>query len=116
MTPRRLLRLEGAAVFLFATAAFVMSGGAPWLYVVVVVIPDLSMAGYVVNDTVGARLYNTVHTFLGPLLLAVTGLVLGRTVMVQIALPWIAHIGIDRALRHGLKYDTAFKDTHMQRL
>jgi hypothetical protein len=25
---------------------------------------------------------------------------------------WIAHIGFDRLLGYGLKYDTAFKDTH----
>ena len=26
---------------------------------------------------------------------------------------WVAHIGFDRALGYGLKYATAFKDTHL---
>jgi hypothetical protein len=26
---------------------------------------------------------------------------------------WLAHIGADRALGHGLKYATAFGDTHL---
>jgi hypothetical protein len=32
----------------------------------------------------------------------------------QIALIWLAHIGLDRMLGYGLKYPTEFKDTHMQ--
>jgi hypothetical protein len=31
-----------------------------------------------------------------------------------IVLIWSAHIGFDRLLGFGLKYDTAFKDTHLQ--
>jgi hypothetical protein len=26
---------------------------------------------------------------------------------------WVAHIGFDRLLGYGLKYPTAFKDTHL---
>ncbi|PHB05583.1 DUF4260 family protein, partial [Bacillus pseudomycoides] len=29
---------------------------------------------------------------------------------------WTAHIGMDRMLGYGLKYETDFKDTHIQRL
>jgi hypothetical protein len=35
---------------------------------------------------------------------------------VQISLIWAAHIGGDRALGFGLKYPTAFKDTHLGRV
>jgi hypothetical protein len=35
---------------------------------------------------------------------------------VQIALIWGAHIGADRMLGYGLKYPTAFKHTHLQRV
>ena len=31
----------------------------------------------------------------------------------QIALIWAAHIGVDRVLGYGLKYPTAFRDTHL---
>jgi hypothetical protein len=34
----------------------------------------------------------------------------------QIALIWLAHIGVDRMLGYGLKYPTGFKDTHLQRV
>jgi len=37
-------------------------------------------------------------------------------VAVQVALIWFAHIGADRALGYGLKYPSAFSDTHLQRV
>lgn len=35
---------------------------------------------------------------------------------VLLALIWTAHIGFDRALGYGLKYATAFGETHLGRL
>ena len=34
----------------------------------------------------------------------------------KVALIWLAHIGMDRLLGYGLKYPSAFKDTHLQRV
>ena len=33
-----------------------------------------------------------------------------------LSLIWFAHIGMDRALGYGLKYDADFKDTHLRRI
>ena len=35
---------------------------------------------------------------------------------VAVALIWLTHIGVDRAIGYGLKYPTGFKDTHLQRV
>ncbi len=35
---------------------------------------------------------------------------------VAIALVWLGHIGLDRALGYGRKYPTAFRNTHVQRV
>jgi hypothetical protein len=61
---------------------------------------------------VGAVAYNTLHTYVDPLALGTIGLLAGSDRSVQIALIWFAHIGVDRLLGYGLKYPTAFKDTH----
>jgi hypothetical protein len=37
-------------------------------------------------------------------------------VALQVSLIWLAHIGLDRAVGYGLKYPTAFKETHLQRV
>ena len=34
----------------------------------------------------------------------------------QLALIWLVHIGADRLLGYGLKYPTAFGETHLQRV
>ena len=36
--------------------------------------------------------------------------------MAGVALIWFAHIGMDRALGFGLKYEFDFADTHLGRL
>jgi hypothetical protein len=36
--------------------------------------------------------------------------------LVPYGLIWAAHIGMDRVLGFGLKYETRFSDTHLDRL
>ena len=111
--PGLLLRLEGAAVFLFATALY-GARGESWLwYLVLILAPDLSAFGYMVNPRIGSVLYNVVHAYVLPAALAATALLLGNAPALAVALIWVAHIGADRALGFGLKYPDAFKDTHL---
>ena len=37
-------------------------------------------------------------------------------VLIQLAAIWFAHIGMDRTVGYGLKYASAFKATHLQRV
>jgi hypothetical protein len=74
------------------------------------------MLGYLAGPRVGALSYDLAHTYVGPVALAVIGILGGSDVAVQVALVWLAHIGVDRLLGYGLKYPTGFKDTHLQRV
>lgn len=78
--------------------------------------PDLSFAGYLAGPRMGAWVYNTVHTTISPIALAVVGVLWNTDWCVQLALIWLAHIGLDRLLGYGLKYPTAFKDTHLHKV
>lgn len=71
------------------------------------------MLGYLVNVRAGAQLYNAVHTYVGPLLLALYSMGASHPVLLPLTLIWFAHIGMDRMLGYGLKYPTHFKDTHL---
>src|ERR1035438_7433822 len=113
MNPRPILHLEGAAVFALSLLAYQWSHGSWLLFVLLFLVPDLSMIGYVVNVRLGAITYNTVHTYVGPLLLAAYAFGLGHQRLLWPSLIWIAHIGLDRVLGFGLKYPTRFKDTHL---
>lgn len=116
MNVRTILRVEGAAVFLAASAAFVTLDGAWWLYLLLILAPDLGMLGYVAGPAIGSRAYNLVHTYTLPVLLVGVGWWSGTKLVVLVALVWAAHIGIDRSVGYGLKYPTGFKDTHLDRL
>jgi len=41
------------------------------------------------------------------------GIVTGWDWLAAVGLIWAAHVGIDRALGFGLKYPSAFTDTHL---
>jgi len=114
--PRRLLRLEGVAVA-FASIALYFNAGYPWwLFLVLVLAPDLSMIGYAAGPKVGAAAYDIAHTYSLPIAIGAIGVIADAETAVQISLIWIAHIGVDRAIGYGLKYPSGFKDTHLQRV
>jgi hypothetical protein len=111
-----LLRLEGAAA-LSASLVLYFHLDFGWLLLVVLAFaPDVSFAGWLAGPRVGAATYNVAHTYVLPLVLGTIGAVGGYETAQQIALIWIAHIGMDRLLGYGLKYPTAFKDTHLARV
>ena len=114
--PRVLLRLEGLAAIGAAVWAYQLSGGNWGWFAVLLLVPDLSMFAYLAGPRAGAIAYNAVHTYIGPGLLAALAWVTHASWFASLALIWIAHIGIDRALGYGLKYATAFSDTHLGRI
>lgn len=114
--PRLLLRLEGGAV-LAGSLALYFHEGFGWLPLVVLALaPDLAAVGYAAGARVGAAAYDLVHTEVLPIALAVAGVLGGAEIALQLALIWLAHIGIDRLIGYGLKYPSGFKDTHLQRV
>jgi hypothetical protein len=113
--PRLLLRLEGAAISCGAAFFFWRIEGSWLWFVALFLAPDLSFLAYLVSLRIGAIVYNGVHTTLGPL--ALLALSAWRwPVGEYLALIWLAHIGLDRALGYGLKYATGFADAHLGRL
>jgi hypothetical protein len=114
--PRQILRLEGAALFFGAAFLYYRSEGSWLWFVVLFFAPDLSFLGYLVSARIGAAAYNLFHATLGPLALFAVSALFGVSLGGNIALIWLAHVGFDRALGYGLKYATAFGDTHLGRI
>lgn len=111
--PRVLLRTEG--IVLLAVSVFMYSryGEEWWLFALVFLAPDIGMLGYLADTRVGAATYNLFHTYLGPAILLVGGIVAESPNTYSIAIVWFAHIGFDRALGYGLKYGDGFNHTHL---
>jgi hypothetical protein len=114
--PRVLLRLEGLAVLAAAVTLYFYEDFGWILFVALILAPDLSFAGYAFGPRVGAVAYDAVHTEVFPVALGTVGVVAGSSGATKVALIWLAHIGADRLLGYGLKYPTAFKDTHLSRV
>ena len=111
--PKTVLSLEGAAM-LAASVLFYDEHGRSWLlFALLLLVPDVAIFGYVAGSRLGAMTYNLLHTIIGPAVLLVIGLLTDDTLSSAIAMIWIAHIGMDRALGYGLKYGDAFGHTHL---
>jgi hypothetical protein len=111
---RRWLRAEGLAVLALALWLYARGGHSWWLLLVLFFVPDVAFIGYAVGPRVGGVVYNALHSYVGAVLAAVAAVSTGRSPVV--ALIWAAHIGFDRFLGYGLKYPSAFGDTHLGRI
>jgi len=114
--PPVLLRLEGLCVLLVSLLIYLRLDGSIWWFLGLLLVPDLTMIGYVLNVRIGAVIYNAGHTLAVPLAAGAAAMFAGDVTVVPYVLIWIAHIGMDRLLGYGLKYPTYFQDTHLQRV
>ena len=113
---RMLLRLEGLTLFAGMTLLYAIWDGSWWVYAILFLVPDLSFAGYLAGPRVGAIVYNAAHSYLAPVALMTSGFAATSPLTLSIAMIWLAHIGIDRALGYGLKYLEGFGFTHLGRI
>ena len=107
-----LLRAEGAAVLLAALIAYWQLGGNWWLFLLLILAPDLSAIGYFGGPAVGSAAYNAAHNYALPLLIGI-GAYFAAPFLLPFVAIWFAHIGGDRMLGYGLKYPGSFGQTHL---
>ena len=110
---RLLLRLEGFAAFAAALAVYWRNDFSWLAFALFFLTPDFAMLAYLAGPRAGALGYNFAHTYVPALAVTLFGLFGGVPFAAAGGLIWIAHIGFDRALGYGLKYPTAFGDTHL---
>jgi len=111
-----LLRLEGLTLFLGMILLYAVWGGSWLLFAVLFLVPDLSFLAYLADAKTGAVVYNAAHSYLAPVALMTSGFAIGDPLTLSIAMIWLGHIGIDRALGYGLKYAEGFGYTHLGRI
>ena len=115
-TVRTWLRLEGVAAFAAGLALFGATGG-NWLFVVpLLLLPDVSAAGYLASPRLGAATYNLFHNWVPGILTLGIGLWLASPAILIAAAILVAHVGMDRAVGYGMKLPGSFHDTHLGRM
>lgn len=111
-----LLRLEGLTLFAGMVMLYAAWGGSWLVFALLFLVPDLSFLAYLSDTKFGAMVYNAAHSYLAPVTLMTLGFGFASPITLSIALIWLAHIGIDRALGYGLKYSAGFGFTHLGRI
>jgi hypothetical protein len=111
--PGAILRLEGA-VLLICTLSAYTAGNRPMYWIpIAVLLPDIIFIKKVREHRVGNFFYNITHTYPLPSLIMFISVVsdfLLQKPWTAVAILWFMHIGFDRLLGRGKKYDGAFID------
>jgi hypothetical protein len=110
------LKLEEVGYFILATFAYLYFGGTPLTFALLILLPDLSMAGYLINPVVGAYTYNVVHHKALSILIFIIGIYIGNQTLILLSTILFAHSSLDRAAGYGLKYKDSFFNTHLGRI
>lgn len=106
------LRAEAAAILGFAVWLYLHAHGSVLAGVLLFLLPDLTMLGYLAGPRTGARIYNLGHAYFVPAVLCAGQFFVTRTAS-WLWLIWVAHIALDRLLGYGLKLPDGFGFTHL---
>ena len=107
-----LIKLEEAALFMLGIFLFSFMDYA-WWFLVLILVPDLSMLGYLLGDKAGAWAYNFFHHRGVALLVYFAGFHFDNSILQLAGIILFAHSSMDRMFGYGLKYEKGFKFTHL---
>jgi len=110
---KTLLKSEELIQFLAAIYLFSRLNFAWWWFPALILVPDISMIGYLVNPAIGAVLYNIVHHKCLGIAIGLVGLMLGNQQLMLAGVILFAHSSMDRTMGYGLKYFDSFKHTSL---
>ena len=118
---KNLLRLEELAQFLLCLVVLIASDVSWWVYLLLLIGPDIGMLGYLINTRVGAFSYNILHhkgvaLLLFGLLTMLANIsnapdTIGEAMLVSLIL--YGHASLDRIFGYGLKFRDSFQHTHL---
>lgn len=98
-------------IYLFSTLSYTW-----WWFLVLILLPDIGMLGYLINTKTGALTYNVLHHKGLAILIFLAGIYFEIEVMQLIGTILFSHAALDRVFGYGLKYADNFKNTHLGHL
>lgn len=108
-----LLKLEELGQFLLSILLFNQLDYTWWVFPACILLPDLSMIGYLANPKIGAWIYNLFHHKLIAIIVLSFGFWLDHSLLSLVGIILFGHSAIDRIFGYGLKYKENFKSTHL---
>jgi hypothetical protein len=113
---KNLIKLEELAMFLVSILLFSQLEYAWWIYLVLILAPDIGMIGYSVSTKLGAITYNLFHHKGIAILIGCVGWYYGNSDLQLTGIILFGHASMDRIFGYGLKYPDHFKHTHLGNL
>ena len=107
------LKLEELLMFILGIYLFSQLPYDWWWFLVLILLPDIGMIGYVFGNKTGAFLYNVFHHKGIALAIYLLGVYLANPLIQLTGVILFAHSAMDRIMGYGLKYDRGFKYTHL---
>lgn len=116
MPLRKLIYVEYALGFMICLFLYLQLDYSIVHFFLLLLVPDITMIGYLVNAQIGSTIYNLGHSLICPLILFIVAFLNEYAMLLMLAIIWLAHISLDRSLGFGLKYSDSFKETHLQKI
>jgi len=110
---KNILKLEELGMFALSILLFNMLGYSWWLFLLLILMPDISMLGYLINPKAGSITYNLFHHKGVAVLVYLSGVYMYSSTLLIAGIILFGHSSLDRVLGLGLKYGDAFKHTHL---
>ena len=105
------IAMLGLGIYLFGLLPYSW-----WLFLALFLVPDIGMAGYVMNNKIGAFTYNLFHHKGLAILIYLAGIYASNNMLQLSGIILFAHSAFDRILGYGLKYENGFKFTHLDEI
>ena len=112
-TMHNLLTLEEIGQFFLSIILFNQLDYAWWIFPACLLLPDLSMIGYLVDTKTGAWIYNFFHHKLVAITILLIGFWSNHSILVLAGIILFGHSAMDRIFGYGLKFNDNFKNTHL---
>jgi len=110
---KNILKLEEAAMFVFCVYVLSLFQVNWWVYLLILLGPDISMIGYLLSNRIGAVCYNLFHHKGIAIAVFAAGFLLKDQWMQIIGIILFGHSSMDRMFGYGLKLNEGFKYTHL---
>lgn len=108
-----LLKLEEVGQFLLSIFLFSQLEYAWWIFPACILLPDVSMIGYAINNKTGAWMYNFFHHKLVAIAVILVGFWLHNPLISLTGIILFGHSAMDRIFGYGLKFNDHFQNTHL---
>ena len=84
-----------------------------WIFFAWLLVPDISMLGYLISTKIGAFTYNFFHHQGVAIIVLMVGFYMANANIEFVGLILLGHSSMDRVFGYGLKYPDSFKHTHL---